>query len=92
MRKQYVAIDSRGVVHRRSTQNRTYTHCVVIRFPERPGFPLAIYPPHREKIPAYHVAEWAGRPDLADRIARRYRNSTVADVEILPAELVRGGK
>lgn len=56
----YEATDSRGKLHKRGTQNRTYTHVVVAYYD-------ADYEPK---------VSWAGSPALAEARANTYRNYT----------------
>jgi hypothetical protein len=74
-RKHYEAIDAAGKVWKRSTETRTYSHCVVVHF----------------DTPARSRAEWAGRRNLAENVARRYRNMIPppAGVEVLEAKQVQ---
>lgn len=80
----YEATDSTGRVWKRTTTHRVYSHAVVIFLREyqdrfRPELTW----------PAEQRAEWAGRPDLAENVARRYRNGRhVEHVEVLEARRV----
>jgi hypothetical protein len=84
-RKHYEAIDAAGKVWKRSTETRSYTHCIVVHFPAKPP---SEYWPHG--TPARSRAEWAGRRNLAENVARRYRNMIPppAGVEVLEAKQV----
>ena len=79
MSTKYQVTDSRGVVHKRTTAERVYTHCVVC---------------HRKAIPAGNgwldrpardYVSWAGRLDLAQKIARGWTGEYADGVEIIPA-------
>lgn len=60
----YQATDSRGQVHKRSTTHRIYSHAVVAHIGPSHW--------HGRDYPARSVAEWAGRLDLAQNVARRW--------------------
>jgi hypothetical protein len=79
----YQVCDVHGRIHTR-TSDRTYTHCVVVHFAARPaanGF---------RARPAVSRTEWAGRSDLAEKSAARWRRANafvaVASVEVLAVE------
>lgn len=77
--------DSRGEVHKRTSQERVYSHCVVIRFKDRPASP------GYRAIPAYSRAEWASTLALAERNASSWRKPDkiyVESVEVIPAEII----
>ena len=80
MAKKYKVIDSCGTVHTRTTQNRTYTHCVVAHIKAKPASEIWPYPQ-----PAKRVANWAGSERLARKTAAGWTSSIVDRVEILPA-------
>ena len=83
MANKFQATDSRGTVHKRTSENRTYTHCVVVHYSAVPA--QGNFGPW----PASTKAEWAGRADLAEKNAARYRsNNRVDGVEVLTAERV----
>lgn len=68
MARKYQVTDSRGVVRKRTTQNRVYQFCVVYFLREyeskwRPG----------EIVPATSGAEWSGSRTLAQNVARRWQ-------------------
>jgi hypothetical protein len=83
-RNKFQATDSRGQVHTRTSQNRTYTHCVVIHF--APWVSVG-----GMQYPAYSKAEWAGKASLAEKNAGRWlmaagRRNSIQGVEVLAAE------
>jgi len=80
-RLKYQALDSRGKVHKRTSTERIYTHCVVIHFPTQPA------KGNFREWPAHDRAEWAGSLELAEKNARSWRR-TQSDVEVLTAERV----
>jgi hypothetical protein len=86
----YLAVASDGTVFKRSTASRSYSHCVAVysRGAWRGGEPSEGW---------NRSAEWAGRPELAEKAAARQRASgwrtkegfhEVVRVEILDAVTV----
>jgi hypothetical protein len=79
MRNKFQVTDSRGQDHKRTSAERTYTHCVVIRFktiPARDNF---------KEWPAHSRAEWAGSAALAEKNAAGWRGRNhVESVEVIP--------
>lgn len=73
MANKYQVTDSKGQVHKRTSLERTYTHCVVVHLP-----------PWKNGDPARSRAEWARTLDLAEKNARSWRNHAEA-VEIIEA-------
>ena len=82
MRNKFQATDSRGTVHKRTSENRTYTHCVVVHIPARPKTT------HFTAVNAHDRAEWAGSLTLAEKNASGWRRHADYTVEILTAERV----
>ena len=75
--------DSKGKVHKRTSEGRVYSHAVVIHIPARDnGFGDRVWP-------AYTRVEWASRLDLAQKTAARY---AWASVEIIPATITYKSK
>ena len=82
----YQATDSRGKVHTRSTESRTYTHVVVVH--HKP------YVWNGREYPARDTAEWAGRRELAEANAGRWRNyasrrESIEGIEVIEVTEVR---
>ena len=74
--------DSKGKVHKRTSEGRVYSHAIVIHIPARDG-------PDGRSWPAYTRVEWASRLDLAQKTAARY---PWASVEIIPATITYKSK
>jgi hypothetical protein len=68
MRK-YTATAPDGTVFKRSTNSRTYSHCVVLRLPAYPGDARWAARPERWSRP-----EWRRTSQLAEQLAATYRN------------------
>jgi hypothetical protein len=84
LRLKFEVIDCNGRVHKRSSPNHVYSHCLVIHFAPHP--PSNLWP---KGIAACSHAEWAGSRALAEREASRWRKDPyVATVEILEARQV----
>jgi hypothetical protein len=90
--KYYLAFAADGTVFKRSTQNRSYSHCVAAytRSPAR-----QYGDQHWEACEGWGKGQWAGRRDLAEKAAsqernmnRSYSKTEVVRVEILDAFLV----
>jgi hypothetical protein len=81
MPNKFKATDSRGTVHKRTSADRTYTHCVVVHFPAHGP------DQYGRSWPAKTRAEWASRADLAEKNAQGW-SRRYSDVEILTAERV----
>lgn len=86
----YQVTDKNGRVHTRTTTHRIYSHCVVAHLNPRPATK------YFAAAPAASFAEWAGRLDLAQNVARRWQRAGqpgqpgvyLESVEILIAQQV----
>ena len=84
MRVKFEAADATGKVHKRSSMNHVYSHCVLIHFAAHP--PSKFWP---EGVAACRHAEWVGSCALAERKASRWRQKPCVEVvEILEARQV----
>ena len=84
MRLKFEVIDGNGRVHKRSSANHVYSHCLVIHFAAHP--PNDVWP---KGIAACSHAEWAESRALAERKAgRRRKDPYVEAIEILKATQV----
>jgi hypothetical protein len=84
LRLKFEVIDGNGRVHKRSSANHVYSHCLVIHF--------AAHPPSNrwtKGIAACTHAEWAGSLALAERKGNRWRKDPYVEaIEILKATQV----
>jgi hypothetical protein len=81
LRLKFEVIDGNGRVHKRSSANHVYSHCLVIHLAAHP--PSDLWP---EGIAPCSHAEWVGSCALAERKARRWRKDPhVQAIEILVA-------
>jgi hypothetical protein len=86
MSSKYQVADSKGQVHKRTTKDRTYTHCVVHHRPaiaastviDREGNPIDF-----EAYDAITRANWCGSEELARKEASVWEKYGYA-VEIIP--------
>ena len=77
----YLATDSQGETHKRSSKTRTYTHAVVAyRTQVHHNWPTA----GAEHLAAYKMVSWAGSSALADSRATYFANKGFT-VEIVEA-------
>lgn len=78
----HIAIDTNGQAFTRSSTNRTYTHCVVVRY----RFDLAntLWP---RKAGDVSFVTWCGRADLAEK-AKSANTNESRTASILKAEVV----
>lgn len=83
----YEATDSRGKVHKRASTHRIYTHCVVAHQGAYEGGINKYGIAFRGSDPVDHV-EWAGRLDLAQNVARRWRHEQARTDRYAPIESV----
>jgi len=81
MATKHMVIDKNGKVHKRVSQNRSYSHAVVIHFPTVPANGNYL------EWPAHTKTEWASRRELAKKVAGSYR-SRGYEVEVLVANHV----
>jgi hypothetical protein len=84
MKTKHTATDSKGKVHKRTSANRVYSHCVVIH--------LRAIPPRENSRgwDARSCAEWASTRALAEKNAANWRRKDVEAVEIVEAEITKG--
>jgi len=84
MRVKFEATDATNKVHKRSSMNHIYSHCVVIHFAAQPPSELWL-----NGVPACSHAEWVGSCALAERKASRWRKEPCVEaIEILEARQV----
>lgn len=73
MPTKYVARLNNEIVAKRTTKDRTYTHCVYVTSPTREG---------------WSQANWCGRLDLARKSAASWMLNCNYVAQILPAEQI----
>jgi hypothetical protein len=84
MRVKFEALDATGKLHKRSSMNHAYSHCVVIHFAAHP--PSKVWP---KGIAACSHAEWVVGRALAERRVGRWRKEPhVEAIEILEVRQV----
>ena len=83
MPTKHTATDSRGAIHKRTSEERIYSHAIVA------------YRPATDEHPARSFVSWASRTDLAHKEARKWHDRPGVIVEIVEAVTVatkpRGG-
>ena len=84
MRVKFEVTGANGKVHKRSSMNHVYWHCVVIHFAAHP--PSKFWP---KGVAACSHAEWVESRALAERNASRWcKKPDVEAIEILEARQV----
>jgi hypothetical protein len=79
-RNKFQATDWRGQVHTRTSNDRTYTHCVVVHFAAT------------QTRPARNRAEWAGNAYLAEKNAASWRKAAAQRSDIEEVEILAAGR
>ncbi len=80
MATKYTVTDSKGQLHKRTSKDRTYSHAVVTHYAAIPASGDFL------GCPARSTCEWAGRLDLAQKVASRNKGTRYFEgVEIIPA-------
>lgn len=78
MATKHTATDSRGQVHKRTSQNRVYSHAVIAHWP-------AFTRPNGAIWQARSSAQWAGNEHLARQYAADCQRRGAEAVEVIPA-------
>jgi hypothetical protein len=82
MRVKFEVTDASGKVHKRSSMNHIYSHCVVMHFAAHP--PSTLWP---KGIAACSHADWVGSCAIAELKGSRWRKELCVEAnEILEAK------
>lgn len=83
-RRVFEATRSDGVVVRRTSDRKVYSHCVAIWVAEH----QQVWGDHRITPAQWINPQWCGRRDLAEKTARYYNNQPGHRAEVLEAREV----